>query len=44
MQHRSPQTTLQYIHLSGRDLVAKLERGMAELHTWRAALIAEVLG
>lgn len=41
--HRSPQTTLQYIHLSGRDLAAKLERGMAEVHAWRTALTAELL-
>jgi integrase len=42
--HRHPQTTLRYIHLSGRELAAKLERGMAAIHTWRAALTAEVLG
>ncbi len=42
--HRNPQTTLRYIHLSGRELAAKLERGMAAIHTWRAALTAEVLG
>jgi integrase/recombinase XerD len=42
--HRSTQTTLMYIHLSGRDLATKLERGMAAIHTWRAAMTAEVLG
>jgi integrase/recombinase XerD len=41
--HRSTQTTLQYIHLSGRDLAAKLARGMAQIHAWRAATAAEVL-
>jgi site-specific recombinase XerD len=41
--HRSVQTTLQYIHLSGRDLAAKLERGMAEIHAWRARQLAEDL-
>jgi integrase len=41
--HRSIQTTLQYIHLSGWDLAAKLERGMAAIHAWRSALLAEVL-
>ncbi|HEU5423766.1 MAG TPA: site-specific integrase [Nitrolancea sp.] len=41
--HRHPQTTLQYIHLSGCDLAAKLERGMAEIHTWRTTLTAERL-
>jgi len=41
--HRSLQTTLLYIHLSGRELAAKLERGMAELHAWRVKQIAEML-
>jgi integrase len=41
--HRSIQTTLQYIHLSGRDLATKLAKGMASIHTWRAKLTAEVL-
>lgn len=42
--HRSTQTTLVYIHLSGRDLAAKLERGMAQIHAWRLATATEVLG
>jgi integrase/recombinase XerD len=42
--HRSLATTLQYIHLSGRDLAVKLARGMAEVHAWRLAQIDEVLG
>jgi integrase/recombinase XerD len=33
--HRSTSSTLQYIHLSGRDLSAKLAAGMAELHAER---------
>jgi integrase/recombinase XerD len=33
--HRSVQTTLLYIHLSGRELAAKLAKGMAEIHAWR---------
>ncbi len=41
--HRNIQTTLLYIHLSGRDLAAKLERGMAAIHAWRARRAAEVL-
>lgn len=41
--HRNPQTTMLYIHLSGRELAAKLERGMAQIHAWRAAMLAEVL-
>jgi integrase len=39
--HRSLQTTLQYIHLSGRDLAAKLEHGMAEIHAWRVRQLVE---
>lgn len=41
--HRNTQTTLLYVHLSGRDLAAKLERGMAEIHAWRSKLTAEAL-
>jgi len=41
--HRSIQTTLLYIHLSGRELGAKIERGMASIHTWRVDALAEVL-
>ncbi len=40
--HRSTDTTLQYIHLSGRDLKAKVERSMASIHAWRVQMIAEV--
>ncbi len=36
--HRSTETTLLYIHLSGRDLAAKFARGMAKIHQWRSAL------
>lgn len=39
--HRSVETTLLYIHLSGRELAAKIERGMAHIHTWRARMLAE---
>ncbi|MDP9383229.1 MAG: site-specific integrase, partial [Chloroflexota bacterium] len=39
--HKSTETTLQYIHLSGRDLARKLERSMAQIHEWRAKSIAE---
>jgi len=41
--HRSIQTTLLYIHLSGRELAAKLAKGMAEIHEWRARLAKEML-
>jgi integrase/recombinase XerD len=39
--HRNPQTTLQYIHLSDRELAAKLARGMAEVHARRVAQLGE---
>jgi integrase/recombinase XerD len=41
--HRSTQTTLQYIHLSGRELAAKLADGMAQIHSQRVAQISEAL-
>lgn len=41
--HRSLDSTLRYIHLSGRDLQAKLERGMAEIHAWRLKTTMEML-
>ena len=41
--HRSLQTTLRYIHLSGRDLSEKLHQGMAQIHAWRSRMLAEVL-
>ncbi|MEW6635349.1 MAG: tyrosine-type recombinase/integrase [Actinomycetota bacterium] len=39
--HTNTQTTLQYIHLSGRDLAKKFERGMAQIHAWRVRSIDE---
>jgi integrase len=41
--HRTIQTTLLYIHLSGRDLALKLAKGMAEIHAWRIQVLKEVL-
>lgn len=38
--HRSVSTTLQYIHLSGRDLAVALRRGMAQVHEWRVETLA----
>lgn len=38
--HRSTDSTLRYIHLSGRDLAAKLNAGMAQIHAWRVAMLA----
>ncbi len=43
MKHRSLQSTLQYIHLSGRELGAKLERAMAHVHAGRARQLSELL-
>jgi integrase len=39
--HRSTDSTLVYIHLSGRDLAAKLERTMAQVHGWSMAELGE---
>lgn len=41
--HKSTQTTLLYIHLSGRELAKKLEQGMDGIHAWRVRLTGEVL-
>lgn len=38
--HRSTDSTLRYIHLSGRELSDKLNRGMAEIHAWRISLLS----
>lgn len=40
--HRNPVTTLQYIHLSGRELAAKFEQSMQHIHAWRAAKLVEL--
>jgi site-specific recombinase XerD len=40
--HRSVQTTLLYIHLSGRDLSLKLGVGMAQIHEHRTRMLAEI--
>ncbi len=37
--HRSTESTLTYIHLSGRDLAEKLNRGMQQIHTWRVDML-----
>jgi integrase/recombinase XerD len=39
--HRSLATTLQYIHLSGRELAAKLAHSMSHLHAWRVQMLAQ---
>ena len=37
--HRSTDSTLQYIHLSGRDLSAKLNSSMVQIHAWRIGML-----
>jgi integrase/recombinase XerD len=41
--HRSVQSTLQYVHLSGRELAARLQHGMAEIHEWRSRQLGDLL-
>ena len=41
--HRSVQTTLIYIHLSGRELSQRIARGMAEIHAWRSKMLEDLL-
>ena len=38
--HRNTESTLTYIHLSGRDLAEKLARGMEQIHGWRVEMPA----
>jgi integrase len=38
--HRHTDSTLRYIHLSGRDLADKLSRGMDYIHAWRVQALA----
>jgi integrase/recombinase XerD len=38
--HRHTDSTLQYIHLSGRDLADKLATGMQHIHAWRIEMLA----
>jgi integrase/recombinase XerD len=40
--HRSTDATLTYIHLSGRDLADKLNRGMDQIHGWRAEMLSRL--
>lgn len=37
--HRSTDSTLQYIHLSGRELSAKLNSSMVQIHAWRIGML-----
>ncbi|WP_406161952.1 tyrosine-type recombinase/integrase [Streptomyces sp. NBC_01005] len=38
--HRQTDSTLQYIHLSGRELADKLRGGMEHIHAWRVQTLA----
>jgi hypothetical protein len=38
--HRSTDSTLRYIHLSGRELSEKLASSMSQIHAWRAGMLA----
>lgn len=40
--HRSSESTLRYIHLSGRDLSDKLSRSMDHIHAWRIEALAKM--
>jgi integrase/recombinase XerD len=40
--HRSSESTMTYIHLSGRDLAEKLQRGMDQIHAWRVEQLARL--
>jgi integrase/recombinase XerD len=40
--HRSSESTLRYIHLSGRDLADKLSRSMDHIHAWRVETLASL--
>jgi len=42
--HRSTDSTLAYIHLSGRDLAEKLEHGMDQIHSWRVQKLTQMDG
>jgi integrase len=38
--HRHTDSTLQYIHLSGRELAEQLNHGMEHIHVWRVQALA----
>lgn len=39
--HRSTDSTLRYIHLSGRELSEKLNSSMAQVHAWRVSMLTD---
>jgi hypothetical protein len=40
--HRSIDSTLTYIHLSGRELAEKLNSSMGYIHAWRVEMLAGI--
>lgn len=40
--HANTDSTLRYIHLSGRDLSAKLATSMSHLHAWRVSMLTDL--
>jgi integrase len=42
--HRSIQTTLLYIHLSGRELAPRFERAVESIHRWRRSSLEDGAG
>jgi integrase/recombinase XerD len=42
--HRSTESTLRYIHLSGRELSARLNASMSHLHAWRVETLTTTEG
>ncbi|MFC0438024.1 site-specific integrase [Kutzneria buriramensis] len=40
--HRQIQSTMIYIHLSGRDLGKKLNSGMEQIHSWRVEMLTRL--
>lgn len=40
--HSSTQTTLRYIHLSGRELADRLQNGMSQIHNWRVETLRDI--
>jgi site-specific recombinase XerD len=41
--HMCLETTMLYIHLSGRELAEKIQRGMDQIHKWRLSITAQEL-
>jgi integrase len=42
--HRSTDSTLRYIHLSGRELSEKLASSMSQIHAWRVGMLTDPAG